>query len=61
MRPINEERKDKTLQYILDYQKMEGKTPTYRQIQKACHYSTLAIVAADVVRLKNRGLIESDS
>lgn len=61
MRPINEERMTKTLQYILEYQKSAGKTPTYRQIQDDCHYSTLATVAADVARLKARGLIESDN
>lgn len=61
MRPINEERLNKTLQYILDFQKTEAKTPTYRQIQKACHYTTLGTVSADIARLKARGLIESDN
>ena len=35
MRSVNEDRLQKTLEYILEYQKRESKTPTYRQIQRS--------------------------
>ena len=54
MRSVNEDRLQKTLEYILEYQKRESKTPTYRQIQKECGYNSLGTVAADVARLKKR-------
>lgn len=60
MRPINEERMLRTLEYIKKFQMSEGKPPTYRQIMHDCHYSTLATVAADVTRLKDRGLLDAD-
>lgn len=59
MRSVNEDRLQKTLGYILEYQKRESKAPTYRQIQKECGYNSLGTVAADVARLKKRHLIES--
>lgn len=59
MRSVNEDRLQKTLEYILEYQKRESKAPTYRQIQKECGYNSLGTVAADVARLKKRHLIES--
>ncbi|MDD2268122.1 MAG: S24 family peptidase [Eubacteriales bacterium] len=61
MRIIDEDRLKNTLDFILDYQKTEGKTPTYRQIQHSCNYTSLGTVAADVARLKKRNLIDSDS
>ena len=51
MRNVNEDRLQKTLKYILEYQKENSKTPTYRQIQKECGYTSLGTVAADVARL----------
>ncbi len=60
MRPINEERMRSTLEYIQDYQKANGKSPTYRQIKEDCRYNTINTVALDVARLKERGLLESD-
>ena len=61
MRNVNEDRLQKTLKYILEYQKENSKTPTYRQIQKECGYTSLGTVAADVARLKQRHLIESSN
>ena len=61
MRIIDEDRLKNTLDFILDYQKTEGKTPTYRQIQHSCNYTSLGTVAADVARLKKRNLIDSDN
>ena len=40
MRSVNEDRLQKTLEYILEYQKRESKAPTYRQIQKECGYNS---------------------
>ena len=59
MRSVNEDRLQKTLEYILEYQKRESKAPTYRQIQKECGYNSFLRIATDVVRLKKRHLIES--
>ncbi len=61
MRNVNEDRLQKTLKYILEYQKENSKTPTYRQIQKECGYTSLGTVAADVARLKQRHMIESSN
>ncbi len=61
MRSVNEDRLKQTLEYILAYQKRESRAPTYRQIQKACKYTSLGTVAADVARLKERNLIESSN
>lgn len=60
MRSVNEDRLQKTLEYILECQKKESRTPTYRRIQKECGYSSLGTVASDVARLKKRHLIESN-
>lgn len=61
IRQINEKRLQATLKYIGEYQLRYGKSPTYRQIQKECGHSSLSCVAADVVRLKERGQIESEN
>ena len=61
MRNVNEERIQKTLEFILEFQKRECRAPTYRQIQTECGYSSLSVVAADVARLKERQLIESST
>ena len=61
MRPINEERLQKTLDFIHRFQVDEGRTPTYREIKEGCKYSSLGSVSADINRLKERRLIESDS
>lgn len=61
MRPINEERMQRTLGYITKYQIAEGVSPTYRQIMDDLHYNTINTVAKDIQRLKERGLLESDN
>ena len=61
MRPINEERMQRTLDYITKYQIAEGVSPTYRQIMEDCNYNTINTVAKDIQRLKERGLLESDN
>ena len=61
MRPINEDRLQKTLDFINRFQVDEGRTPTYREIKEGCKYSSLGSVSADINRLKERRLIESDS
>ena len=60
MRVIDESKLNDTLQFIRDYQTKEGKTPTYRIIQRKCHFSSLASVSLYVDTLKRRGLIETD-
>lgn len=61
MRPINEDRLQKTLDFINQFEIDEGRTPTYREIKDCCNYSSLGSVSADINRLKERRLIESDS
>ena len=61
MRRIDEEKLNKTLQYIRDFQTTEGKSPNYRQIQKNCGFSSLATVHLYVDRLKERNLIDIET
>lgn len=61
MKPINEGRLQVLLDYISNYQKDNGKSPSYRTIQADLGYSTVSLVAKDVGLLKSRGWIESDS
>lgn len=60
MRPVNEARLNKCLEYIRDRQRETGRTPSYRMIQKACRYSSISLVSYDVARLKERGLVTED-
>lgn len=46
------------LEFIRQFQKSNGKTPSYREIQRECGYSSIGSVAADVCRLKEQGSIE---
>lgn len=61
MRRIDESKLDKTYQFIFNYQKKNGKAPTYRQIMKECKFSSLASVSLYVNYLKDRGLVESET
>lgn len=61
MRRIDEEKLERTLQFIRDFQFSNGKAPNYRQIKDGCKFSSLATVALYVDRLKDRGYIDTDS
>ncbi len=61
MRKVDEGRLQATLDYIIQFQREEGRSPSYRELLHARKYTSLGSVAADVARLKKRGLIpESD-
>lgn len=61
MRTINETRLAKTLEFIVEFQRQNGKTPTYREIMRGCGYSSLGSVSADVARLKERDLLQTST
>lgn len=60
MKVIDESKLSETLQFILDYQTREGKTPTYRVIQDGCNFSSLAVVSRYINHLKKRNLIKME-
>lgn len=60
MKPYDENKLDRAYQYIIEYQKAEGKSPTYRQIMKHCKFSNLGTVFRYMKVLRERGLIEQD-
>ena len=57
MRPIDEKRLERVYKYIVEFQNANGRTPTYREIQKDCKYSTTSVIAADINRLRQRNLL----
>ncbi len=57
MRPVNEARLADLARYIRERQMTDGTTPSYRDIKDALRYSSLSIVAADVARLEERGIL----
>lgn len=57
MRPINEKRLILLLEYIKDYQKDNGKSPSFRNILTSLKYKSLSIVSHDINILKERNLI----
>lgn len=61
MRSIDENKLDKTLKFIREYQQENGKAPTYRQIMKECKFSSLSSVSLYVNRLKDRGMVETET
>jgi repressor LexA len=60
MKLYDENKLDRAYQYIIEYQKAEGKSPTYRQIMKHCKFSNLGTVFRYMKVLRERGLIEQD-
>lgn len=61
MRTVNEDRLKKTYEYILDFLKENGRSPSFREILKDCSYAGLSSVQADINRLKRRGLLLEDN
>lgn len=60
MRPVNEDRLQKTLSFIQRVERETGYSPTYREIQEVVGQSSLRSVYQDVQRLRDRGLIRSE-
>ena len=61
MKPINEERLQKVLDYIRDYEKDKGHSPTYREIKDEIGHKSLDMVYKDIRRLRERGLIREEA
>ena len=61
MKPINEERLQKVLEYIRDYEKDKGHSPTYREIKDEIGHKSLDMVYKDIRRLRERGLIREEA
>ncbi len=58
MRTLNKTLLDEIQGYIIDFQKKEGKAPSYRQVQKAMKMSSLNLVQRYILRLEQDGRIE---
>ncbi len=57
MRTLNQERLTSIEQYIMEYQKENGRSPSYRQIMNAMNMSSLNLVQRYVKALENEGRI----
>ena len=57
MRTLNHERLQTIEQYIVEYQKEKGQSPTYRQIMQAMNMSSLNLVQRYIKALENEGRI----
>jgi repressor LexA len=57
MRTLNHERLQTIEQYIVEYQKENGQSPTYRQIMQAMNMSSLNLVQRYIKALENEGRI----
>ena len=60
MNPINEVNVNKVLDFIKDFQKREGRSPSFRQIAKGCCFPSLATAQRYVAILQRRNLIEKN-
>ena len=61
MKVVNEGTVEKVLDYIKDFQKKEGRSPSYRQIMRDCSLNCLATAQKYVSVLQTRGAIEKDN
>ena len=61
MKPVNEERLQKVLEYIRDYEKDKGHSPTYREIKDEIGHKSLDMVYKDIRRLRERGMIREEA
>ncbi len=60
MNAINEKNVQKVLDFIKDFQRQEGKSPSFRQIQKGCGFPTLSTAQKYVALLQKRNLIDKN-
>ena len=58
MRTLNQETLDKMEKYIVDYQRANGLTPSYRNIMRELSMSSLNLVQRYVLALESQGKIE---
>lgn len=58
MRTLNQDTLSQMQEYIITYQKEYGRSPSYRQVQKAMNMSSLNLVQRYVLALEKDGRIE---
>ncbi len=58
MRTLNQDTLDKIQEYIIEYQKQKGKSPSYREVQREMKMSSLNLVQRYILRLEKDGRIE---
>jgi len=58
MQKIDEQKMERVRQYIVDYQLKNGKSPSYREIEKQRIVNGIGSVSRIVLALEKRGLIE---
>lgn len=58
MRTLNQDTLSQMQKYIITYQKEHGRSPSYRQVQKAMNMSSLNLVQRYVLALEKDGRIE---
>lgn len=61
MRKIDENRISRTLAFIKEYKESYDRSPSLREIMKACSYTSKSLLEQDIRRLKERGLLTADS
>lgn len=58
MRTLNKTTMENVAKFIIDYQKRQGKAPSYREIMKEVNMSSLSLVQKYVLALEKGGRIE---
>ncbi len=58
MRTLNDSLLERMREYIIEYQKERGLSPSYRNIMKAVNMSSVSLVQRYVLELENKGLIK---
>ena len=61
MKVISEDKVIKVLDFIRQFQKKEGRSPSFRQIAKGCSFPSLATAQKYVNILQKRGMLEKNS
>ena len=61
MKVISEDKVTKVLDFIRQFQKKEGRSPSFRQIAKGCSFPSLATAQKYVNILQKRGMLEKNS
>ena len=61
MRVADENKVIKVLDFIKDFQKREGRSPSFRQISKACGFPSIRTAQQYVAILQKRGMLRKDS
>ena len=61
MKVISEDKVIKVLDFIRQFQKEEGRSPSFRQIAKGCCFPSLATAQKYVNILQERGMLEKNS